>query len=73
MIMKKDQGWSAEQVDEAMNGEEEKSVPLKKKIPVYIAYFTAIADDESGNVRFYEDVYSRDGRLANMLYQESLQ
>ncbi|HEY0046189.1 MAG TPA: L,D-transpeptidase family protein [Flavobacterium sp.] len=73
MIMKKDQGWSAEQVDEAMSGEEEKSVPLKKKIPVYIAYFTAIADDESGNVRFYEDVYNRDTRLANMLYQESLQ
>lgn len=73
MIMKNDQGWSASKVDEAMNKGEEQSVPLKTKIPVYIAYFTAIADDDSGNVKFFEDIYERDEKLANMLYQEAKQ
>ena len=66
-IMKKDANWSVAKVDEYMNAGTEKSVPLKTKIPVYIAYFTAWAD-EDGSVSFYEDVYDRDGRLADMLY-----
>jgi murein L,D-transpeptidase YcbB/YkuD len=67
-ITKKDGGWSAARVDEAMNKGEENSYVLKKKIPVYIAYFTAWAD-ENGNVSFFEDVYQRDNRLAQMLYK----
>jgi murein L,D-transpeptidase YcbB/YkuD len=66
-ITGKDGNWNAKRVDEAMNAGKESTYKLKKKIPVYIAYFTAWAD-ENGNVSFYEDIYNRDNRLANLLY-----
>lgn len=67
-ITKKDGGWDAAKVDAAMNKGTENSYALKQKIPVYIAYFTAWAD-ENGNVAFFDDIYSRDQRLAQMLYK----
>jgi murein L,D-transpeptidase YcbB/YkuD len=67
-ITKKDGDWSEKQVDEAMNAEKENTYALKTKIPVYIAYFTAWAD-ENGNVAFFQDVYERDNRLAQLLYK----
>lgn len=67
-ITKKDGNWTEKKVDEAMNAGKENSYVLKEKIPVYIAYFTAWAD-EDGNVAFYEDIYKRDERLAGLLYK----
>lgn len=67
-ITKKEKGWDAEKVDEAMHSEKENSFVLKKKIPVYIIYFTAWAD-ENGNAVFFNDVYNRDDRLAHLLYR----
>ncbi len=67
-ILEDDKNWTPEKIDEAMNGGKEITYPLKKKIPVYIAYFTALVDD-NGNVRFFEDVYKRDSRLADLLYK----
>lgn len=67
-ITKKEKNWSEKQVTEAMNQEKETNFGLKEKIPVYIAYFTAWAD-ENGTVSFYEDVYNRDNRLAGVLYK----
>jgi len=66
-ITKDQANWSEKQVDAALNASKEKYFTLKKKIPVYIAYFTALAD-EDGNVAFYDDIYNRDGKLANLLY-----
>src|SRR5690606_25742571 len=68
MITKNDGKWTADKVDKAMNEGAESSYVLKKKIPVYIAYFTAWAD-EDGNTAFFDDVYQRDDRLAHMLYK----
>lgn len=67
MILEDDKKWTPEKIDEAMNSGKEKQYPLNRKIPVYIAYFTAWADEE-GNVAFFEDVYKRDARLAGLLY-----
>lgn len=67
-ILEDDKNWTPAKIDKAMHAGKEKSYALKKKIPVYIAYFTASAD-ENGNVSFYEDVYNRDGRLATLLYK----
>lgn len=69
MILDDDKNWNAKKVDGAMNAGKEKQYALKRKIPVYIAYFTALAD-ENGNVRFYDDVYNRDNRLAHLLYKD---
>jgi len=67
-ILEDDKKWDAQKINEAMNGGKETICSLKKKIPVYIAYLTATAD-ENGNVNFYEDVYKRDERLASLLYK----
>jgi murein L,D-transpeptidase YcbB/YkuD len=67
-ILEDDKNWNPEKISEAMNSGIEQNYGLKKKIPVYIAYFTASAD-ENGTVSFYEDVYDRDNRLASFLYK----
>lgn len=67
LILKDDKNWNADKIDTAMNAGKEQSYSLKRKIPVYIAYFTATAD-ENGKVNFYNDVYKKDDRLAKMLY-----
>ncbi len=66
-ITKDQGGWSESKVDAAMNGDKETNFGLKRKIPVYLTYFTALAD-ENGNVAFFDDIYERDGRLSGLLY-----
>ncbi len=66
-ILREDAGWDEKKVILQMDGKTEKSVKLKNKIPVYIAYFTAWAD-EQGNVSFYKDIYRRDADLAQLLH-----
>ncbi len=68
-ILKGDKNWTPEKIDEAMHAGKEKYYTLKHKIPVYIAYLTAMAD-ENGNVTFFRDIYDRDGRLAAQLYKD---
>ena len=68
-ILENDKNWSSEKIDAAMQTGKERSYSLKRKIPVYIAYFTAWAD-EKGDVGFYEDIYNRDNRLAHLLYND---
>jgi L,D-transpeptidase YcbB len=67
-IMSKDAGWAESKVDQAMNEGKESTYVLRQKIPVFIAYFTAWADD-NGNTAFYDDIYERDDKLAELLYK----
>ena len=69
-ILEGDKNWNAKKIDEAMNAGKEKNYTLNHKIPVYIAYFTAWAD-ENGNISFYQDIYKRDDKLAHLLYTEA--
>ncbi|MES2410678.1 MAG: L,D-transpeptidase family protein [Bacteroidota bacterium] len=68
-ILENDANWTPQKIDEAMNKGEESWYTLKKKIPVYIGYFTAFVDEE-GNINFYKDIYEKDARLAAMLVEE---
>ena len=68
-ILEGDKKWTPAKIDAAMHSGQEVQYALKRKIPVYIAYFTAVADSE-GNVKFFDDVYKRDNKLARMLYNE---
>ncbi len=68
LLLDDDKKWNAEKIDKAMHSGEQLEHPLKRKIPVYIAYFTALAD-ENGNVRFFDDVYQRDPKLARLLFK----
>lgn len=65
-ILKQDPAWTSEKITAAMNAGKEKTVVLKKKIPVYIGYFTAFVDS-SGRVNFRDDIYKRDPAMLALL------
>lgn len=58
--------WTTEKIEEAMKGEPNRRVNLSKPIQVMILYATAIAT-ESGQVRFFEDIYEHDKKLDELL------
>jgi murein L,D-transpeptidase YcbB/YkuD len=58
--------WTVERIREAMNGDDNKRVNLKRPVPVCIVYATAIAL-ESGDVLFYPDIYGLDRELDRLL------
>lgn len=45
---------------------EKHSIPLRKRIPVYIRYFTCEAND--GHINFYEDIYEEDKKMIDLLF-----
>ncbi|SFC64253.1 L,D-transpeptidase family protein [Flavobacterium phragmitis] len=70
-ILKDDPDWPVDKIDKAMSGEKETTCMLKRKIPVYIGYFTAWVQD-NGEINFFPDVYSRDESLDKLLYSDSV-
>ena len=68
-IMKYDSDWTSQKIDAAMHTGKENTYVLKNKIPVYIGYFTAWVDI-NGEIGFFDDIYQRDDRLAELLINE---
>ena len=66
-LLKDDASWTAEKIEQAMNGGKEQFVALKKTIPVMITYFTAWAD-ENGRINFREDIYNHDYKAKQRLF-----
>ena len=58
--------WTTDKIDAAMHRGVERSVTLKKQIPVYIGYFTAFVD-RNGLLNFRTDVYGRDDKLLALI------
>lgn len=71
-ILKDNPDWPVEKIDKAMSGEKETPCVLKNKIPIYIGYFTAWVNDETGEISFFADVYDRDKQLAKLLYSDDV-
>ena len=69
LLLNEDKDWPSDKIADAMNARKEKWVTLKKKIPVYIGYFTAWVDADGG-IHFYDDVYNRDERLGEMVFEK---
>lgn len=65
----RDSGWDKSKIMDQVQTRKEKYVPLKKKMPVYLVYFTASADP-NGKVRFYDDVYGHDQKLKSMYFSK---
>jgi len=63
-------GWSPEKIRAAIDSGENQTIFLKKKIPVYLGYYTAWAD-ANGNVSVRNDVYGRDRVLKQALEQNN--
>lgn len=72
LILKNDPDWPLERINDAMQGEKEITCVLKKKIPVHIGYFTTWVND-SGEISFFNDIYQRDDRLAELLFSDDSQ
>ena len=63
--------WTPDTIGQAMKSGEEKHVPLKAPIPVYIVYKTAWVHD--GGVRFLKDLYGYDADQAAKLWPDAPQ
>ncbi len=63
-------GWDAAKVSEGMNGSDNKTVRLPRKIPVYITYGTAYIRD--GRLYFGNDLYDRDDKLVAQVVKGAL-
>jgi L,D-transpeptidase YcbB len=55
-------GLTDADVEARLAGGETENVRLPTKLPVHLTYFTAWPDD-SGNIRYYSDIYERDKTL----------
>lgn len=58
-------------IQEAIGGGETRYLPLNRKVPIYILYWTAFADRD-GKVQFVRDLYGRDKRMIAALRRQSL-
>lgn len=67
-VLKNNPEWTPAKMDAAMHSGREQYVTLKKKIPVYIGYFTAFINSE-GAINFRNDIYKRDDSLLAMLME----
>lgn len=61
-------GWAPARVDRAMRSDSEETAYLAQKVPVHLLYWTAFVG-EDGTVQFRPDVYDRDARLLEALYE----
>ena len=59
-LLKDNQGWSRDQIDDAIRSGQRIDVKLIKPVPVYWVYVTAWATPD-GVVQFRPDIYKRDG------------
>ncbi len=66
-VLRKNPGWDLARVRQAMqSGPNDVTVNLAQRVPVFIVYATALAD-EKGDVHFYDDIYGHDVELAAAL------
>ena len=66
-LLKDEKDWTDEKIKESMDLPEERVVPLKKKKPVMLTYFTAWVD-ASGRLNLRNDIYEHDARLAREIF-----
>jgi murein L,D-transpeptidase YcbB/YkuD len=60
------QGWNQDGVTRAIEAKSTMRVDLKTRTPLYVLYWTAVADDK-GQVEFRPDVYGWDDKLTDAL------
>lgn len=59
--------WKNSVIDSSMHLQKERWVTLKKKIPVFIVYFTAWVD-KNGQLNFRKDIYGHDEKMGQKLF-----
>lgn len=69
-LLRNEQAWDEAKITKAMNAAKEQFVTLKQTVPVHIVYFTAWVDAQ-GKLNLRDDVYKRDARLADMIFEKT--
>ncbi len=64
-------GWTRARVDQVVAGRATTAVELDAPLPVYVAYFTATAEDDGG-IATFPDIYGRDGPVVASLVDRQL-
>jgi murein L,D-transpeptidase YcbB/YkuD len=59
LLLDDDPRWRAGALDAAIASGEERHIPLRESVPVFLVYMTAAAQPD-GDVAFYDDVYGLD-------------
>jgi murein L,D-transpeptidase YcbB/YkuD len=59
-------GWDQDKIAVTLDSKETKTVMLPEPLPVLLMYWAAVVSQD-GEVTFYDDVYSRDQRIADAL------
>lgn len=67
LLLAEDKGWSMAQVRNVLAGNESKVISFKRRVPVHLTYFTAVAD-ENGALSTFGDIYGIDNRMAAQLF-----
>ena len=58
-------------IRDAIGQGETRLLPLSRKLPIYVLYWTAVPEPEGG-VRFVRDLYGRDQRMIAVMRQQTL-
>jgi L,D-transpeptidase YcbB len=66
VLLKRDQGWSQARTMSAIDTGYDQHVALRRKIPVYVTYFT-LKVNADGSLSSYGDLYGHDARIAAAL------
>lgn len=59
--------WTPDKIEDAMNSGTEKTVKLKKPVPVIITYYTVWVD-ENNKLNFREDIYNNDKEVGAKMF-----
>ncbi|MES2649418.1 MAG: L,D-transpeptidase family protein [Bacteroidota bacterium] len=62
-----DPNWTTDSIQKSMALTKEKTVKLKKPVPVFIGYFTAWVDQQ-GKLNFRDDIYGHDKKMMERLF-----
>ena len=63
VILSMDKGWDMARVVELANrGPQNNEIPLSKKIPVHVTYFTTVVDDD-GKLKTFNDLYGHEAKI----------
>jgi murein L,D-transpeptidase YcbB/YkuD len=68
-LLKDDPEWTPQAIQAALATGEQKTVQLKKPLPVHILYWTAWVEKD-GTVQFRKDIYGHDAALFEALDKE---
>ena len=67
-VLHKKEGWDRKRIDAVLESAKNTRVDLPEKLPVHLTYSTAWSG-EGGTINFRPDVYSRDKKLAKVLFK----